>query len=380
MDKTSSRSGPRYALAGCVMAAMLAAGMLSNGYGLLVERLPLTRSAPDWPGFLAGRVTAEIADTMAKTPLPARSASLERGVSWLAVGDLGPRVRQGCPDWLFLVDELEPHAGGDDAMRARAREVAELRTRLAGLGIELLVAAVPDKTRIAAGERCGVYRPAALEGRLRDWNEALRAAGVRTVDLESALRRLPVPGFLRTDTHWNEAGAEAAADAIAAAARALPAASERLQPRQAFTVTRGNLEPLEGDLIRLAGIDWLPTALLPAPDLEPRTAFAPVAATAAPASEDDLFGDTDLPRVALIGTSYSRNSNFVPFLEAALQTRVVNFARDGGEFAGAARAYFKSDEFRGTPPRLIIWEIPERSLQRPLEGETDIWEKAATTR
>ncbi|GAA0509180.1 cell division protein FtsQ [Pigmentiphaga sp. GD03639] len=377
MDKTSSRPGPRYALAGCVMAIVLAAGLLSNGYGLLVEQLPLTRHAPDWPGFLDGRVTAEIADTLAKTPLPAGSASLERGASWLAVGDLGPRVRQGCPDWLFLADELEPHAGGDDALRTRAREVADLRTRLAARGIELLVATVPDKSRIAASERCGVYRPAALEGRLREWNGILQASGVRTVDLEPVLRGLPVPGFLRTDTHWNEAGAEAAAGAIAAAARALPSAAEALKPHQAFAITRGQPQPLAGDLIRLAGIDWLPAPLLPALDQEPRTTFTPVADTAAPATEDDLFGDADLPRVALIGTSYSRNSNFVPFLEAGLQTRVVNVARDGGEFAGAAQAYFKSEEFRDTPPRLIVWEIPERSLQRPLDGETDIWEAAA---
>ena len=142
MDKTSSRPGPRYTLAGCVMAAALAAGLLSNGYGLLVERIPPTRSAPDWPSFLDGRVTAEIADTLAKTPLPSGSASLERGASWLAVGDLGPRVRRGCPDWLFLADELTPHAGGDAALRARAGDVAQVRARLAAQGIELLVVAL----------------------------------------------------------------------------------------------------------------------------------------------------------------------------------------------------------------------------------------------
>lgn len=380
MDKTSSRPGPRYTLAGCVMAAALAAGLLSNGYGLLVERIPPTRSAPDWPSFLDGRVTAEIADTLAKTPLPSGSASLERGASWLAVGDLGPRVRRGCPDWLFLADELTPHAGGDAALRARAGDVAQVRARLAAQGIELLVAAVPDKTRIAAGELCGLYRPPAFDGRLRAWNDALHAAGVRTVDLESALRRVPAPAFLRTDTHWNEAGAQAAAGAIAAAARALPSASEALQPRQAFVIARGEPEPQEGDLVRLAGIDWLPVRLLPAPDMEPRTTFTPLAGAAAAPGADDLFGDADLPRVALLGTSYSRNSNFVPFLEAALQTRVANFARDGGDFAGAAHAYFKSGEFRDTPPRLVIWEIPERSLQQPRDGEPAVWEPAAAGR
>ena len=80
-----------------------------------------------------------------------------------------------------------------------------------------------------------------------------------------------------------------------------------------------------------------------------------------------------MPGIAVIGTSFSRNSNFIPFLEAALGTRVVNVARDGGEFAGAANAYFGSATFRDTPPKLVIWEIPERSLQRPLAGEPTAW-------
>ena len=41
------------------------------------------------------------------------------------------------------------------------------------------------------------------------------------------------------------------------------------------------------------------------------------------------------------------------------------FARDGGNFWGSAGAYFSSDAFEQTPPRLIVWEIPERTLQLP---------------
>jgi alginate O-acetyltransferase complex protein AlgJ len=110
-------------------------------------------------------------------------------------------------------------------------------------------------------------------------------------------------------------------------------------------------------------------------DVAPPPASGPVGAAhmSDATAEDDLFGDTGLPSIAMIGTSFSRNSNFVPFLEAALGSRVGNFTRDGGEFAGAANAYFSSSAFKNSPPKIVIWEIPERSLQRPLDGEPAAW-------
>jgi len=78
------------------------------------------------------------------------------------------------------------------------------------------------------------------------------------------------------------------------------------------------------------------------------------------------------PNVALIGTSFSRNSNFVAFLEQALGASLGNFAKDGGEFSGAARDYFASPAFRETPPQLLIWEIPERDLQSPYKDDIEL--------
>ncbi len=88
----------------------------------------------------------------------------------------------------------------------------------------------------------------------------------------------------------------------------------------------------------------------------------------ATSNADDLFGDAGLPNVALIGTSFSRNSNFVGFLQKALNAPVGNFSKDGGEFSGAAKAYFESPAFKQTPPKLLIWEIPERDLQTPYDA------------
>ena len=93
------------------------------------------------------------------------------------------------------------------------------------------------------------------------------------------------------------------------------------------------------------------------------------AADEAALGEDDLFGDSQLPNIAVIGTSFSRNSNFIPFLERAVGARVGNFAKDGGEFSGAANDYFSSPAFKQTPPEVLIWEIPERDLQSPYRDD-----------
>jgi alginate O-acetyltransferase complex protein AlgJ len=78
---------------------------------------------------------------------------------------------------------------------------------------------------------------------------------------------------------------------------------------------------------------------------------------------DDLFGDENLPNIVLIGTSFSRTSQFIPYLEMLLHSKIGNFALDGGDYSGSAKAYFSSPSFKDTPPKLIIWEIPERVIE-----------------
>lgn len=346
-------------LAGVVFALFLAIGLLSCAWALLTDRLSLWPERVDRHALLEGEITHHIAKELAKAPLPEAAARLERGASWLLLGDSGPRVRQGCPGWLFLAEELEVSRQAAANARARAQTVIELRQQLAARHIQLLVAVVPDKSRIAADQLCGLRRPAAFANRVADWTRMLSAARVPVLDLTTALTPLGSAAFLRTDTHWNEAGAEAAARALALRIQALPF---QASPARAFTRTLLAPAPRPGDLVRLAGLDWLPPRLQPTPEV---LRLTQVGSRAAAGASDDLFGDGDLPNVALIGTSFSRNSNFLPFLEQALGASVGRFAKDGGHFAGAARDYFASPAFRQTPPQLLVWEIPERDLQSP---------------
>ncbi len=82
-------------------------------------------------------------------PQPRVAADAARAANWLLLNDLGPQVRQGCPDWLFLAEELAPHEGAAGNMAQRAAMVAQVHRALQRDGIRLLVAVVPDKSRIA---------------------------------------------------------------------------------------------------------------------------------------------------------------------------------------------------------------------------------------
>ncbi|HEY4296046.1 MAG TPA: cell division protein FtsQ, partial [Paraburkholderia sp.] len=178
----------------------------------------------------------------------------------------------------------------------------------------------------------------------------------------------PGGAFFRTDTHWTEDGAGAAAQAVAQRIRAMGVPLGASKPDYRVTDKPPRRRP--GDLVRLAGLEDLPPSWQPRPEMASNRDYVPQAQAAA--SADDLFGDADLPDIAVIGTSYSTTSDFVPQLALALGTGVGNFAREGGKFGGSARAYFSSAAYAQTPPRLVVWELDERDLQSPLETEDTV--------
>lgn len=340
--------------------------------GLAVACITLRQlSAKDWrelsdpAKLLSGESTKRFTHLLNQNFVLGHTFSrIEHGILWNLTGDLGPRVRAGCGNWLFLTDELEIHRDRAANAQFRASLAARLDNRLQARGIKLLMVVVPDKTRIESEHLCGLHRPQPFDQRIADWLAELNSRGIETLDLTATLADLSGERYYHTDTHWNETGAHAAAAAIAAKLRRLQWAEAAAQP-----VTLSN-RPVErpGDLIHLAGLDDLPALLRPKTELTPVTQVPAIAT-----SGDDLFGDANLPTVALVGTSYSRNSNFAPFLEHQLGEQVANLAKDGGDFAGAATAYFGGTTFRDTPPRLVVWEIPERVIEMPVKDVERSW-------
>lgn len=363
-------------ISGASLMLLLAAGLISTVVAVFANGLDLLADGVTRPAFLQGETMRGIASALAKAPSARTAAQLEREGSFMVMRDLGPQVREGCRGWLFLAEELAPQSDANAHLEARAQAVERVQAMLSQRGIHLVIALVPDKSRIARDQLCGLARPAAVDGRAVEWVRRMAAAGVVTVDLTVPLAALKAAGaepFLRTDTHWTAEGAEVSARAVADVVRRF---GLQALPPHVLDVTTAPAARRPGDLVRLAGIDGLPLSLQPAPEdavvrtFTPRTEGTATGGTApAGQTEADLFGDSALPGLALIGTSFSRTSHFADFLARDLGTPVPNLARDGGNFWGAAGAYFNSPAFRDTPPKLVVWEVPERALQLPIAGE-----------
>jgi len=361
-------------LAGACFALFIVIGLFSTLYATSFGKLNLFPKGIAWSPFLQGDVSQAFALALADAPVPSSAARVERGVSWVVAGDLGPRVRRGAPGWLFLGDELTVHRQPQRNATQRKVDVLKVQKTLSAKGIKLLVVVVPDKTRIEASQLGMLHRPSRYAQRASQWVTDLNSSGIDALDLTdtlAAFKQKHTAAFLKSDSHWTEQGAQAAAIAVSAEVLRLKITPS---PAQTWVVDKRIDSRRSGDLIRLAGVDWLPTGLQPEQDIAQETSFkvddrknnAPgsSAQSVVSTSTDDLFGDTDLPNIVVIGTSYSRTSNFVAFIEKELNAKVANLARSGGDFSGAMNAYLSSVAFKKTPPKLVIWEIPERVLQQ----------------
>lgn len=337
------------------------------GLGFSVPTLWAERSLWRASGWLSGEAEQAVAQRLDESWSARPAVVLPRRIAdWLLLADLGPAVRQGCDGWLFLVEELVVHPQAEQMLQLRAQMVAQVARLLADRHIELQVVVVPDKSRIEAARRCGLPRPAQVERRYAAFVGSLRGLGLSPLPLDRLLGDAPGERYFRSDTHWNEQSARLAADRLAA----------RLQPPRGrwdetdpVTFQPSAQHERVGDLIRLAGLDRVPAMFRPAGDMVRESRVVEPAR----AEEGDLLGDAPSPAVVVVGSSYSRTAHFVPFLSAALSTPVANLAQDGAGFAGAARGYFGNEAFRTTPPKVLVWEFPERVIDAPFTDQERDW-------
>ncbi len=359
-------------LPGVALLAILLVGLASSLYTLVFKHAELPAKDLTLAAAADGATTAAIATLLQKAnPLEGPLVTVDRVAAYLATGDLGARVRRGCGNWLFLTDELELHADRAANAARRIKIVEQVAAYLKGRNIALAVVPVPDKSRVEFAERCGVDRPAAFAGRLGDFETQLKAAGVNVVDLLAPMNAAGGERYYRTDTHWNERGAKASAEAIATALRQAGVAPTQ---KAKFKVSTDPERERVGDLIRLAGLDQVPYPLRPRGDEEAATVIEQSAA-----ANVGLLDEMPAPELAVVGTSFSRRGNFVPFLSLALDAPVENRAEDGGGVTNAAMTYFAKPEFLKAPPRAIVWEIPERMVEEPVTAADEQWAQSLGT-
>ncbi len=359
VDHPATRS--RYS----VLAALtLSSVMLAGTWQIIAAAiLPAGLDFPrSWLDFREGRSTGALEKQLDQR-LPARSALVDAANSlrYLLTGSGGEQVRPGKDGWLFLTEEFRYDADGRANLKVRAELLGAAARSLQRQGVKLIVAVVPDKARVYSNKLSSTRYPEYNRSRYADAVNAFEQQGVTTVNLLQPLVRAAAQGevYYRTDTHWNQNGAEVAAQAVAAAIKQLGLVLEETS----FSSRKGSPVERPGDLIRLMGLGENFRMLGLLPDTE-----APVVTEQSSAQSAGLFGDSAVP-VVVTGTSYSLRANFVGYLQQAVSSKVLNAAKDGGGFLQATTSYLKDDAFRSSKPKVLVWEVPERFLWQALDDE-----------
>ena len=325
-------------------------------------RIPWADIPSRFLDFREGRTTATLQAKLEEAfPWREQMIAVSNGLRYRLARGSVERVRVGRDGWLFLGDELRIPGEAAAWNRERIAVVAEANRALAAQGVKLVVALVPDKARIYAPLVPPSDVPLAHAARYRDALRDMRMSGVAVADLFTPLaagaREAQV--YYRTDTHWNQRGAQLCAGAIADVVRktGVELSAARFRSTAAVEADRA------GDLARIMGLENAPRWLRPVPDREASVT------TEAESAGGSLLGDFEIP-VTLVGTSYSRNANFHGFLQEALGARVLDASKSGGGFFESANEYFSNEAFRASPPKVVIWEIPERVLsEKPVSPE-----------
>ena len=298
-------------------------------------------------GSLPGRVDRAVFDAI---PRSAGLNGFSAGLLYKGLRDAGPLVWAGCNDWLYSAEELRVDRRDAENMAARIRMLPHLVQAFAERKILLVVVPVPDKAEQVEAQLCGT---AADPSRVRAnaWAQAAGAAKLLQVNLRD---QWPRPGYWRTDTHWDSTGAQFAAEATAKLVNGvLGAGTERI------SLTRGARHERPGDLARLAGLQDAPKWLAPAAEYAE-------AARASIQRSGGLLDDAAAPSVLLAGSSFSQNSDFIEYLQAALAREVAQVSEAGGGFAGALLKMLQQKPDMLAGAKVVIWEWPMRSLVAPL--------------
>lgn len=331
-----------------LVGVLLAAGLIASVAALVTRAVSGTDPGGEhWSDGSLGRSWDHALDV----PYAHALHRDEAAVRYRLFGDLGTQVVQGCAGWLFYRDGLNPPAIADNA--AFARHLGSLQQYAAGLkarGIELLVATVPDKARVETEALCGLQPDPRMTTRLHAWQQALTRAGIRQVDLLSALQAAR-PAFYKTDVHWNDQGAQAAANQIGAAVLPILGTRGDIQ----FTSKINAPAVRAGDLLTLANLDRVSDDWRPAPDYAATETIAPV-------HGGGLLDDGPAAEVMLAGSSFSRRSAFADRLGRQLGREVWNVSLDNGQFDRALAASWRDRAHWPKSLRVVIWEMSEDAL------------------
>lgn len=268
--------------------------------------------------------------------------------------------------WLFTGYEYVKPADAPET-QTTINDLIEASKLFRQSGVGLAIMIVPSKIRIYADE-LPADRPIDAYNMAQYGKavSALRAGGVNVVDLNTPYlamtdRRGDNLLYYHLDTHWTPKGALVAAETIKSTVMSNPElkAAWAATPEVKYDLTWSKrAHPSRArDLVHY---------------LTPGTAtFAPervktFKVNRETASAASLTGAGDTVGVTVIGSSYTdAGTGYPDAVRYELQRDVLDLSLpvDQGPWSGMA-AYLRN-EFKTSKPKLVIWEIPERSLHSP---------------
>lgn len=276
-------------------------------------------------------------------------------VEWTVFRQGRPGVVVGADDWLFTDEEFEVLLDRPAELESKRARILAVQQQLAERNIQLVVALVPSKARIYP-ERAAL--PAAMGATYTEFREDLLSDGILAPDLVAPLRAARAEGqvFFATDTHWTPLGASVVAGALRASVT-----DWTPQDGAAWTMVAGDPVSLDGDLLSYVPLGPWQGMVGPGTETVPGRTLTGTA----PAG-GGLLGDVEIP-ITVVGTSYTANLTwgFADELKAAFQADVLNAAQEGRGPIVPMEAWTADASYSENPPRLVIWEIPERYLGRP---------------
>ena len=264
----------------------------------------------------------------------------------------------GTNGWLFTDEEFSCPAKAAQNLDENLDFIHNTQKTLAQKNTRLAVVLVPEKARIFSAYTGQNSLPACRKDLYATIHDFLLLKGIVTTNLLPAMHASPAHEslYLKTDTHWSPAGARLAAQVTAQLVHV--SFNDLELESNTFLSQKEDEKDYEGDL----------THYIPGVSIQPDhiVNYVSSVAVASAGAPQDLFADST-PSVALVGTSYSFNPawNFEGFLKEALKTDVLNMSDEGLGPLVVMDKYLKSAEWNNTPPRLLIWEIPERYLVMP---------------
>lgn len=270
-------------------------------------------------------------------------------------------------DWLFSRYEFAQQSDATDTSTSVSL-LTQINQAFESRGIALVIAIVPSKIRIHQ-DQLPADRPldAYTNEKYDSIVQRLESGGVNVANLNKAFLASPhrggdTPLFLRLDTHWSHTGAMLAAETIKAKVEATPKLKAALgaAPPVKFELNWSDkkVNQRARDLVRL---------LPPESANFPPEQAATFKVARAQESGAGLLGNGENVGIMVMGSSYTnKNTGYPDAIRFVLQRELLDISLpvDFGPWYGMEQ-YLKDDAFKTKPPKLVIWEIPEREFRSP---------------